>query len=382
MIPKYRVNEHIIHLKRMDDEDYVTGYYIYQFRVIHKLLRQFGHLFTKLDFPSTCFTLEQVELINIDIAEYCSSSLEKIALSGVGSHLISETNRTFNNVVSVDLRYHHFEDNNLELARIYPKMETLKIMSRYPFTRNSILHTYPHLKHFQINNWGTPAESAIMKSLLQLNPQLETLLIDGFPEFYVLEYASEYLTNLQSLSLGCFVYRFRDSAGYGIHLNATNTQNIHFSSVRNFTLTVGWEALESIDQIPITFEQLEYLEISWSTTFETIVPLITPNNRLKVLSIPLTDTRQSYSNVLTVANDLAELEVIRLQWSNRISVDDTLRIMHDLQQLKMITFIVSTGDEYDDLMQLLPNEWQFYDKFYNEIAEKYYLTFERKRIVI
>lgn len=376
MIPKYRLNEHIIHFKRVDDDDYVTGYYIWHFGRIRKFLRNFGHLITKLDFPSTCFTLDEIKLLNIDIAEYCSISLEKVALSGVGSHLISETNHTFNNVVSVDVRYHHFDDN-LELDRIYPKMERLKITSRYPFTFSSIQHTYPHLKHLEINNWGTLAESVILKSLLQLNRQLESLQIDGFPEIYVLEYASEQLTNLVSLSLGCYAYRFRDSEGFAIHSNAT--QNIHFRNVRKFTLGVGWEALQSIDQIPITFEQLEILEISWPTSFEKIVPLITPHNRLKILSIPLTDTKQSYSNVLTVVNALAELEEIRLQWSSRISVVETLRIMHDFQHLKMITFVVSTGGEYDDLMDLIPNEWQFYEKFYNEIVEMYYLTFERKR---
>lgn len=371
MIGKYHIPEHVIHFNRMDDD--ADGYYIWQYASIEKFLRNFGHLITKLDFSSVPFTQLEMTLLNQQIAQYCSNSLTEMQLSEVGFHLFSETNQTFTNVRVVHLRYHNFV-NNFELSRIYPKMERLKIVSRYPLAFDSIVCAYPHLKHLELNEWGTPTESRIIHRLLESNLQLESLLIDGLPEMSVLKYASEHLSNLTALALACHSYRLRDSDGFVYD----PAQKFDFHNVRELILTIGWEALDTLDQLPITFGQLEILKISWTSSLDAITELIDSNDQLKVLSMPLTDTLESLSSVLAIVGRLAYLEEIRLQWSGRVLATDTLRLLNDFDHLKVITFVVKSGGDYDSLSEIVPRQWQFVNKYYDDAYFRYYVTYERR----
>lgn len=348
-------------------EDVVTGYYMWQYTSIEQLLRNFGHLITKLEFSSLPFTQREVQLINWQIAKYCPN-LQKISLSNVDFYLISETNQTFQNVVSVDLKYHHFTDI-LELDRIYPHMERLKIVSRFPVIFKSVVRSYPHLKHLEINEWGTSHESLLIQDLLELNPQLESLVIGGYPKLNVLKNAGERLENLTSLAL-----TVRSSNIDGAHA-------AHFPNVRDFTLHIGWETIESLDHVPITFNHLEVLRISTSLSFENVANFIKVNEHLKVLAIY---TTQTFSSVLKVLHGLADLEEIRLKWSKNIATADVLSLLNDFAKLNSVTFVVSIEEDFNDLLEIVPSEWSFKRKvdytIYDEIYKTHHLTFERENV--
>lgn len=375
MIGKYRVHENIIHLNKLYDGDDITGYFLWQYVSTEKFLRNFGHLITKLEFSSVSFTQQEIRLINQQIVQYCSESLKEISLVNVGFHLIGETGETFQNVVSVNVRYHEIADN-LKLDRIYPHMERLKIVSRYPLNSNSLVRSYPHLKHFEITDWGTSAESQQIQQLLELNPQLESLRIDGFPELNVLIDASERLVNLTTLGLTLRSRNFRDANGHVIPLDATKT--VHFECVRSFTVTIGWEAVESLDHAQITFKQLENLHILSSLSFDKVAKFIESNKHLKVLAIPNVDTTQLFSNVLEVLRGLSDLEEITLKWSKNIATANVLSLLTAFEKWNKITFVVSIKEKSNELFNIVPSEWQFESNNYDDIYKAHHLLFERE----
>lgn len=61
---------------------------------------------------------------------------------------------------------------------------------------------------------------------------------------------------------------------------------------------------------------------------------------------------------------LPELEEIEVQWTQKISMDNTLRWMNEIDTLKVIRFRVSIGPSGHALMAILEkksNEWDIQD---------------------
>lgn len=350
MIAKHHINKKILLIKD-NHPPFITAQVINigQYDTIRTMLRNFGDLITSIEFATIHLSTMEVNVISHDIEKYCAKSLVQLKLTDVGIYLTGEVKQTFENIRNVILWQYDYVDN-MELDRIYPMMEQLTFDVIYPIEMTSLIRFYPHLKHLEFNEFGSYAEDSVLLEVLQCNPQLRTLHLNRFLESNDLQVISENLVHLESLGLAIYPRSNNN--------DPSESQIVHFKNVNQFKITVEHVIIvDENQQIPITFGNLEAIEIFSTKLYEPLQKLIERNNNLKAISLPWTETMRSFLRIVNVFNRLSHLEEITVKWSNGINADDTLRLFNGNRSLMKITFIVSV-QHCDDLLAVIPGEWE------------------------
>lgn len=352
MIAKYRIHEKTIRITNSPEEDEPTEdsniLTIHNYKTVLQFFQLFGHLVTKLEFLHFYSIPEAIPTINRHIAEYCSKSLVEMRLNGAGLYLVSETERQFENLTRLTFTETNIYTDNLQLHRIYPRMEYFEIhvvrLMRMA-SLQSIVQPYPNLKHLSYSDRDIDGDDSFLSELFQLNPQLEALTLRKFVTLNVLRSASENLSKLKFLLV---LNNFH---------NAAASNSIHFESVTNFTF-IDRDSLNNFEQFPITFDRLEEFAVISEISIDSIERFVRENDGLKVLSIPWMDLGDNYSSLLDIVGGLSQLVEIKLEWSEKIGENDTLRLINENEQLKTVTFCVNTRDHCDLLQNIVPRSWE------------------------
>lgn len=313
-------------------------------------LQYHGNSIKKLSFNGEMFKKHEMIEISHHIAEYTSKTLMEISLINVDDFLLSTTNRSFTNVTSVKIQCDKYADK-MKLYQIYPKMQRFQfVFQLLGVPLSSLVQYYNRLEHLELlDSGGILGENVNIRPIIEMNPHIQSLVLNRFPERELLQVINEYLPLLKSLSL---TMGFLDSY--------EKERSVHFNGVKSFVIDCmhsGWDWNDTFDRFPITFERLEVLDIKTWSLDDISMRLIEQNEQLKELSLTEMDTSGGLSRVLSSIKHLHELEVITVQWFGNISQGDTLRLMNGIGKLKTITFILSKWSDLGVLKAMVPNEW-------------------------
>lgn len=359
---------------RFDGSEYSNifsdSFIIGKFTVAAKFLRNFGDMIKKLEYSNKpmIFTPNETEIIDGYIEQYCSPTLEHIVFMNAGQYLISEAKQQFTNVNSVEIM--HFSTfEKLELRRIFPKMEQLKISINYPVDLTSVVREYPNLRHLEAYEWGDAMDNTALLHLIELNSGLQALTLNNFPKY--LQRINENLPNLKSLALTWNPVNDLPSHRY--------MPTVHFKNVTNFYLNVRAGTLFENDlDIPITFERLEVLEIDTNNIGPPIQRFIEGNEHLTHLTMTstLTDASQLSLALDTINEANALMRVITIRWVRGVDVESVQKLF-EIDSMQKIIFVVGKGGrDLVDVENVIPSGWWIIDVIPLEWVQ--HLTIARK----
>lgn len=211
-------------------------------------LRHFGDLVHRVRVGSVAgnFSLAEHTELSHSIAANCAESLVELQLFNAGGYLVGESEQVFPNVKSVAVYGASYEGVQFALDRIYPHLEKLIVGLTNPQPMESLVRTYEHLATlFMVEHEMPPNNNHLMR-LLQLNPQIHNLSVNYMPNTETIEFISEHLKSLESVSFEC-------TESSPIHADIVQPI-VHFAGVRTLTILAP-SRCPSV--IPLTFDHLD-----------------------------------------------------------------------------------------------------------------------------
>lgn len=246
LITKYGIDkkEHCFHNYNIKDDFFEYQIPLNEYEMATKYLRLFGDLVTRMHFwdPINTFTPVQIaEFVRL-IEQHSAKSLVELNFVGdLFGYLLGETQQKFPYVRKLMLS--NFQDAyEFDLARIYPKLESLFVDESTVESVDSLARSYKNLMDLSIYSNNRSANNTNFGKLFALNPQIRNFWSGSFPNAELLQFMSEHLVELNSLSLTCDVN--------GPHEDETPANFAH----------VGWLSIRGSRQcpskLPLTFDQL------------------------------------------------------------------------------------------------------------------------------
>lgn len=218
------------------------------------------------------------------------------------------------------------------------------------------------MDHLDVDNFN----DSFLRQLFRANPEVVELTSTRVLSLELLRIASIALPELTTLNIP-------------YPSNVAQNQYVHFEHVTNFIVRIE-SNIDVPPEFPITFNQLNSLEIVTSSFAQVPIDLIVKTKNLKTLALPITrfDNFAIFTNIL---NKLPQLEEVKLNWTNDVSYGETLTVINRKGKLVKITFFVWTKLSQDDLVSVIPNDWQVIttDKVAIGSSQLYEVVIERKR---
>lgn len=345
MRSKYRLHEKVI--KIAVPRDYSVDGNTLIFRephIILPFLRNFGHLITSVQFDECGFNRTAAAQIVGYIERYAAKSLRAIKQFRGGTHFFASQTSTFDQVTGVDIEcvgplvdYH--------LHRIYPRMESLKMLLEQSTGTGVQAYNSAHLKRLEFHEFRNFANDSFLQSLLRTNPQLRSLSLQKAVHIETMRVVRDHLPHLDALNL---VQRKDDLFGA--------QQRIHLASVRHFVFDVIHSSFDHGNrQFPLTFDRLETLRINSMHLHPQLADLLGQNGAIESLSLPMLTSHQL---LVPVLRQMERLQHIHLMWSSSVDADELERLLNAAEQLRTATFSVWSGEWHRDLLRKIPNHWQ------------------------
>lgn len=367
MIPKYHIDRLYVRFNRCGktsiDE---RSLFIRNVDTILKFTLHFGDLITKLLYSTRdcVFTTEESDAIANHIEQYCSKTLVELQLIHPQLHLIGKTSSVLERVKR--LQIWRFDDcDKLDIARIFPLLEDLRIDSDIDLNGfRSLARSYQHLQHLELFILGRLENGSAVQEIFKFNPQLHSLVLD-FPDLESLHIISQSLPRLEQFEL---FYSTKTDR------NTTAPQNANFKSVKTFKITFNGDRSDNNRVIPITFDQLETLEIISECLSNPIQAFIDHNKGLKRLSLPRIFEEADYVRAATTISRLSALEELFIAWSNEFDI--LHRIGKSNSNLKKI---ISNGRHSNDTSVLDSTNWQLINVDNNSSSPPTYFTYVRRK---
>lgn len=345
MLSKHRIHEKVI--KIAIPRDYTQDGTKLIFRhpeTILPFLRNFGHLISKIEFAGSGFIETAANQIVKYIEQYSSESLHTIKQYRGGRYFFSSQTKPFSHVKVVDIECRG-PLVDYQLHRIYPKMESLKLLLEHSTESNVCAQNSEHLIHLVFQEMRDFANDAFLQSLIRANPQLRTLRLQKAVQPETMRVIQDHLPVLESLNLVQLKNDFFQSP-----------HNFHLSSVHHFVFDVIHpEFDQNNEQFPITFNQLKTLRINSLKLHPQLIDLLRRNSRIKSLSMPMLSTPQL---LLPILREMDELEEIHLWWSTLLTDEDLALLLNAAVQLKTATISAWSGESHRNLMSKIPEQWQ------------------------
>lgn len=340
ILPRYHIHEKMNRFDLTGNPHVDENEVLYNnYDAILKLLRNYGHMLTKLAYVQPKYDTRNIE-ISRSIGKYCADTLTEITLSSDEYSLLATMNYTFTKVFRVNIVpfYNSQIPDEFELASIFPNVREI-IVTPNPKSFESMTIFYPHLEH-----------------LLRSTPHLQSLVLNSLPNSKLFKVIDDVELEILQLTLN--------------HSDEVDKlETVHLDHVKSFTLVISSkESKLKVQSLPITFRSLEVFQVIAANSTQIANNLIKLNKNLKVLATP-----QNNLSILEVFNQWSDLEVLTIQWSNQINVPETKRLLNRATKLRELTFVVPYPSIGDEIFDTLPDWWQFvHDAHFGT-----YLTFKR-----
>lgn len=358
MVSKFRVPEKLIRLDHSDrypaiSVDAIT---IIEVPTIRLFLKHFGRLVRRLRFTNSymLFTPDDVQVLAGDIEQFTAATLAHIELISVGNRLISDTTHQFPAVAHVQLYSTHFNSAQFALNRIYPAMESLKVIAHQPENLTALVRTYPHLKRLEFEEYGDRLYGNYVKDLVASNAQLQSLQVNTLPTVEFLEFLRDTATGLKSLAFRCNDFD-------PIHEKPID-RFVHFANVTELQLSQPYACPAPF---PMSFGHLDSVTLSFGGTVKEFLVrrLLANNDKVTAVSMPFADpSLANFRTTLMLLHILRDLETVELQWSQQITPAETRRLMKEFGALRKVVFRVAIGSNAAEFEAIeWPAEWEIGD---------------------
>lgn len=233
--------------------------------VMYSTLKTFGHLITNLAINYETFSEWECEKINGRISKFLSNSLTQITLNHFNNDAAKNLIGPFNELINVTIHDSYITANVINMTNVFPAVRYFHFAG-YQQVENIQMIINQHFPHLnEIKETMYDVNAANLKTLLQLNPQLNKLSIQKIG-WKFLKMVTELLPQLAQLEI--------DSIR-GLPLDDGDV--IHFERLRTLKLS-----LISVDlvRLPLTFGD-NFKEIIDLTPNQCLLDIVLQNKNLK-----------------------------------------------------------------------------------------------------
>lgn len=312
----------------------------HDFDVILDILKEFGHLISKLTLDYDSVDEHHRSLLNQQINKFCAKSLTDIELIQCNENDFSEFQEPFEKVESVQMNFGHLMNATSRFDRLFPSVRRLDLGGMHFVHPDFVEHHFEHLELLAMES----LEKGNLRSVerrLQLNPQLKHVSLFRC-NWNLLKIISETMPDLESLELN----GFNDFSNYA-------GNDIHFEQLKIFRFQKFSGVSKTIQKIPLVFGNLE--EISCSKPMDKWLEIIIQNKHLKEVTTGVINNRQLFQ----IVEELPELEDFTTGYSAYDSTGNVVRFMNKGKHLRKVSFWQSNFNSPNEIVEQLGNKWRF-----------------------
>lgn len=336
-----------------------------------KTLRLYGYLITKLTIHGYNLTYEQITQIAHHIDRYSLESLTQLNLHHATDMLLQFTD-PFTKLVN--LRIAEIElDDSLQLNILFPALERLDVTIDNPGNLSSIVHHYPHLQHFGLNEIDWQREFHFVDRFVKANPQIRSFASDNLLSFDSVELLTINWPQLEWLSL---TDHMMDLPFYEPGVI------VWFDSVKHFTLTINRRTDSIFEPFPLAFSQLDSIQLRSYAISDDLANFIVANENLRKISIPWTEPKRAVKLFKQLQN-VNELNEIEYRVTPKAYATELIALMTDTgkyAKLQRVTVILSEQSDYGYFEDDIPKEWNIVENTTRfEVEPEILITFEHLR---
>lgn len=342
IIGKYRLNEDIssisINYQDCSLETMQNANITIDCDGILRLLRHYGSIISHLNLHIDPFSERKAAEFAAHIGRYCRETLTTLHLRYLGYTITNQWNSEFPNVHDLKIR---IGQQSINFPQIFPNIHSLSITVNEDLSYDSIhLHQLKHVNYRELLFFPS---RTFLRCLIRSNRQLESFRSEAFLNIRELEFISVNLVELKTLEIASYPYELADNEEPIV---------VHFPEVKEFTLVlIGRDPHEDIS---ITFDKLEFVEIRTDRVSAILMEFITRNQQLRRISLPRAEiSNDQFDDLLRELPDLVAAEI---RWNGGIRSD---RFVDSTSRGNLEYLVINRIDrnEGDHLVRMMPTNW-------------------------
>lgn len=322
------------------------------FDITLRVLQNFGHLISRLEFNSDTFNGDQVKIIGQHINLHCAPSLRELKLNDCIESPFSRWFTEFKRCERIEFR-NLARHPELEMHRVFPYVQRLYIETTEMSEMQFLEHRFSHLQQI-ICDFSNASHSSISRfnNVLLLNEQITELNVISPIDASLLMSVSRSSVRLQSLTISIHPLDFA---------SGQLTEKLHFATVTTLKLQViGGDIIFSY--FPVTFGNLRSLELVCSEFDEHATKMIKQNKLLERLVVR--GEVLEYERWLGIIVALPELIEITAQVHENFpdklaKIDKNVLVTH--KHLQRITILLGMFTQRKVYIDSMPEQWKLID---------------------
>lgn len=218
----------------------------------------------------------------VHINKYCYKTLNTLIINGDYSNMFGAMENLFENVEKFTYHEGTIGRGCEQFNRIFPHLHHLKVIDSVISDWNYILYNFPKLDAFTFNydlNFPTNFTDNYLKTIITLNPQLESFELISYYEPSIWRFVNAKLKNLKSIYVSYSPPHAKNYTGGSIQFNTVETFDV-LSEVGTDT--------HSIDVF--SFKCLKKMTVRcWSDQVEVWLDFVLAHPTIEVLEIIILD---------------------------------------------------------------------------------------------
>lgn len=321
------------------------------FPLILRVIRNFGHIISRLTFNSTTFNSDQVKVIGQYIDKYCSPSLREFVLSDGNVSPFSKWENIFERCESVEF-HNLINHEQLSLKRTFPRLHRLFIQTTNSSNLSFLEHNLSYLQQITLD-LSEPSSNAMrsaLKNFLLLNNQLRRFEMQSPISAKFLSFVNTALPQLNSLAI---TIQPLDYASNQLD------EKLNFPLVNILKLRViGDDAM--FTYLPLTFDRLRSLHLSCDVFDSNAMKFVIQNKHL--ISLVINDDTLDYTRWLQLIDSLPELtEITAIVRQTFLDSHADSGILMTHKHLQRITIGLSYSYDRQEWIKSMAKNWKLID---------------------
>lgn len=340
----------------------------FEFDTMLNVLEMFGQSMAGITIDYAAFDLVQSQRLNQYLSKYVIDSLVVIELMNFHDAKLNAFSGPFKRTEFVHLRFGIIDSNDIKLNEIFPAVQSLNLNQMKASYSSCFEQHFPNLVEMETESVHNKYDLAKLKRRLQLNGQLRYLIVNG-GNWEFLKMISEQGTQLQYLGFQMFdgttlIQEKESTFSFVYRLFKVNESkvDVHFKNVTDFGIYMSRTFPNSIERIPIKFDNLERIQC-----FESIdkwFDVIIQNGNLKNITIGQLNDQQ----LQQIAEKLPILQEFRMIYDFQIDdLDKVIRFIETNKHLKRVDFSIDYLDVCNAIIQRFEHKWRY------EIVDEFYV---------
>lgn len=303
---------------------------------IVRFLRIFGHVVKKLDL-SLC-GLDATESIEIGRALNAVQLID-FTVRFVTNDFLQNMEHPFKTVTIINLIWSAATDR-IQFGQLFPNINRIELVSHQSRDLSIINQHFKHLTHL---NYGIfEYDQQYINDLMEKNPQITSVTVKESVDVGILMKIHDLLPNLEQLHIKSNSPDFYDQS----------VGTVQFDHINDFALSL--ERPGDDLHFPLILPQLATLHLEIASSIDNWINVIGQHTTLKRLTV--LRSLLSYSQLMTIAETLEELEEITVGWDKRALGYGIDAFMQNNAAFKKVIVALSDAGDVNALQAVIPVE--------------------------